>query len=361
MADNAISSASALRATLKAIHRQVSVAETTESWLQIEQGIVQLTECCGNGGCNFPSEMLAGIRSLSRPLNVAMNSERSRVSGSAIELVSALSAGLGVSFESLISLFVPTLLGLCAQTNKIFTRRRARACIFTVVDNTPSPSLLPYLAESVRNKSASLRLVAAEGFLSCLNSINSRNNTCARLTESVIKSTARDTSVDVRTTGKNILEAYKVRFPARAARFVISVSRHDVMSHIPFSFIVPSTPASRTRGMPSQTSHKEASRQSQQPAGQRKLVWGGGPATRCPKPVVRVPSKGAKLCGRENSYTHKLAAKDIPLPPGSTTVPLANRPLRTGRRTRRASWRPRRRGALPTVTMEVISENAEIG
>jgi hypothetical protein len=77
--------------------------------------------------------------------------------------------------------------------------------------------------------------------------------------------------------------------------------------------------------------------------------------------VVRAPSKSAKLCGRENSYTHKSAPKAVPLPPCPTTVPLANRPLRTGAVDEGAAWRPRRQAAFPIVTMEVISDDEEVG
>lgn len=183
---------------------------------------MQLTECCRNGGCEFATEMVTGIRSFSRPLNHAMNSERSRLSGSAIELVTALLAGLGPSFEPLVSLFLPTLLGLCARTNKVFTSR-AKACIFAIIENTQSPSLLPYLAESINHKSIFLRLVAADGVLACLNCFNPpdiEKDTRARLIEDVIRLTARDASADVRRTGKKIFEAYKALLPDRVERWV---------------------------------------------------------------------------------------------------------------------------------------------
>ncbi|OAX39277.1 hypothetical protein K503DRAFT_769664 [Rhizopogon vinicolor AM-OR11-026] len=136
--------------------------------------------------------MIVGVRSLSRPLICAINSSRSRVSGSAIDLISALVAGLGPSFEPLVSLFFPSLLGLCAQTSRLFTRR-AKACVFVVIRGTQSPSLLPYLAEYSHHKSASLRLVAAEGvlaYMNCAKSIHIERH--ARILEDIIRLTARD-------------------------------------------------------------------------------------------------------------------------------------------------------------------------
>ncbi|KAG1732186.1 clasp N terminal-domain-containing protein [Suillus paluster] len=211
-----------LNAELEAVRGKVSLEETEESWDKIEQGIMQLTQCCNNGGCDFATEMVAGIRSLSRPLNHAMNSERSRLSGSTIELVNALLAGLGPSFEPLVSLFMPTLLGLCGRTNKVFTNR-AKACILAVIENTQLPSLLPYLADSLNHKSVLLRLVAAEGILACLNCFNPpdiEKDTRARLIEDVIKLSARDASADVRRAGKMIFEAYKALLPDRVESFI---------------------------------------------------------------------------------------------------------------------------------------------
>ncbi|OAX40692.1 hypothetical protein K503DRAFT_659854, partial [Rhizopogon vinicolor AM-OR11-026] len=159
----------------------------------------------------FETEMVAGIRSLSTPLNNAISSERSRLSAAAIELVSSLSAGLGPAFEPLIPLFFPTLLRLCARTNTVFTRR-AKACIFNVIENTQSPLLLSYLTEYVNHKSTSLRLVAAKGVLACLN-FKPLNDTRAHLIEGVIKSTSQDARADVRKAGENILQAYKALLP----------------------------------------------------------------------------------------------------------------------------------------------------
>ncbi|OAX33908.1 hypothetical protein K503DRAFT_748102 [Rhizopogon vinicolor AM-OR11-026] len=212
------SSPSALKSELEDIRRKVSVQETGASWNTIEQGIVQLTQCCKNGGCAFATEVVAGIRSLSIPLNNAMNSERSRLSGATIELITALSVGLGPAFKPFLSIFIPTILGLCARTNKVSTSR-AKASIFAVIKHTQSSSILPYLAASVHNKSPSLRLVAAESVLAYLN-FNTSNGTRTHLIEDVIQSTSEDASAVVRAVGKTIYEAYKALLPDNVERFV---------------------------------------------------------------------------------------------------------------------------------------------
>ncbi|EGO00202.1 hypothetical protein SERLA73DRAFT_26207, partial [Serpula lacrymans var. lacrymans S7.3] len=165
----------------------------------------------------FPPELIAGLRSLSRPLTNSMNSERTRLSGTAIELIGAVATGLGSSFEPLLPLFLPTLLNLCTRANKVFTTR-ARSCILITIESTQLPSILPYLAESLGSKSVSLRLAAAESVLGCLNCFNPpdlEKESRARLVEEVIRATAKDASADVRKISKKVFEAYKTLMPSR--------------------------------------------------------------------------------------------------------------------------------------------------
>ncbi|OJA13313.1 hypothetical protein AZE42_10344, partial [Rhizopogon vesiculosus] len=121
---------------------------------------------------------------------------------------------------------MPTLLGICARSNKVFTRR-AKACIFSVITHTSSPSILPFLAESLNRQSTSLRLIAAEGVLTYVKSSNTliiANDSRARLVENVIRVTAEDASADIRTAGKALFEAYRVRLPDCVASFIASLT-----------------------------------------------------------------------------------------------------------------------------------------
>lgn len=105
----------------------------------------------------------------------------------------------------------------------MFTKR-AKECVFAVIRDTQSPSILPYLAESASHKSASVRLVAAEGVLAYLNSFKTPaikiTTHLARLLGDVMKSTLRDVSADVRKAGAKIFEIYKTLLPHRVERLV---------------------------------------------------------------------------------------------------------------------------------------------
>jgi hypothetical protein len=177
--------------------------------------------------------MVAGMRSLAKPLNRILNSKRSKLSGSALDLITSLLSGLGSAFDPLVSLFLPSLLGICAQTNIVLTRR-AKACIFAIIRGTHSSSILPYLEKALQHKSASVRIVAAEGvlaYLTCSNPIHIENDTRrVHLLENVMKLTSRDVSA-VRQVGKKISEACKTWLPDRVERFVSNVSAHRDMSN----------------------------------------------------------------------------------------------------------------------------------
>jgi hypothetical protein len=139
-----------------------------------------------------------------------------------MDFVSVLASGLGVGFDPLLPIFFPILLTLCSRTNKVVIAR-AKACIFTIVEATQLPSILPYFLPSIKEKSASLRLVAAEGTLMCMNCFNPpdlEKETRARDIEAIIRATARDAHADVRKVSKKLFEAYKLLLPSRVERYV---------------------------------------------------------------------------------------------------------------------------------------------
>jgi hypothetical protein len=161
--------------------------------------------------------MIAIMRAVSRPLNSAMNSERTRLSGVAIDLLGVLASELGAAFDPLLPLFLPTLLSLCARTNKVFVAR-ARTAILTIIESSQLSSILPYLLPPLKDKSVSLRLTAVEGVLACMNCFNPpdlEKEGRAQEIETVIRFSARDASADVRKVGRKIFEAYKVLLPSR--------------------------------------------------------------------------------------------------------------------------------------------------
>lgn len=210
-------SATTLKHELDTLTPLLSLTESEESWDTIAKAIVQLTHLCKNGACDFPTELLPALRTFSRPLNNAMCSERSRLSGATIDLLHALATGLGHDLEPLLPLFFPTLLVLCTRTNKVFITR-AKACILAFIENTQLPGILNYLLDASKDKSVSLRLTAVDSVLACLNCFNPpdlEKDARAKVIEDVIRATARDASADVRKSSRKVFDAYTVLLPNR--------------------------------------------------------------------------------------------------------------------------------------------------
>ncbi|RDB24796.1 Protein stu1 [Hypsizygus marmoreus] len=214
-------SAADLQSRLDSLKTNLSQPETEDSWEKISKGIKGVNDLCENGACDFPTVLIPALRSLSRPITNSMVSERTRLSGAAIDLISSVASGLGSSFDPLVPVFFPALLSLCSRTNKVVITR-ARACMTVIIESTQLPSILPLFLQSIKDKSASLRLAAAEGTLTCMNCFNPpdlEKEARARDIEAILRSTARDAQADIRLVGRKIFEAYKLLFPSRVEGF----------------------------------------------------------------------------------------------------------------------------------------------
>ncbi|KAK2467770.1 hypothetical protein APHAL10511_000065 [Amanita phalloides] len=211
---------------LDGLRADMLLPETEETWDRIANGIDILMNLCRNGACDFPHELIPALKSLSHPLINALNSERTRLSGPAIELVATVASGLGSDFDPLLSLLFPPLLLLCSRSNKVVVGR-AKACVLTIVQSTQLPSILPHLLQHSKDKMASLRLVVAEGTLACLNCFNPpdlEKEPRARDIESLIRITAKDAAADIRKVSRDIFKAYSVLLPSRVKSFVAPLS-----------------------------------------------------------------------------------------------------------------------------------------
>ncbi|KZT09885.1 uncharacterized protein LAESUDRAFT_747896 [Laetiporus sulphureus 93-53] len=206
---------------LESLRDTLSLPESEDTWDRISASILHLTALMKGNAARFPNETTTVLRSLSRPLNSAANSERSRLSGVALEFMNVVVTTMERYFDALIPIFFPTLLGLCSRSNKVFSSR-ARSCVLAVVQHSRSPSVLPFLAESAKDKSVTLRQAAVEAALACLSTFTRaelEKEPRAREIEALIRSTATDANADVRKTGRKVFEAYKVALPTRVDRF----------------------------------------------------------------------------------------------------------------------------------------------
>ncbi|OAX40755.1 hypothetical protein K503DRAFT_864372 [Rhizopogon vinicolor AM-OR11-026] len=222
MVNRVCCSAYALNAEFEVARRKVQIGA---SWNTVEEAIVDLIEFSNYGGCKYPITMVAGILSLSKSLIDALNSEHSSLSSSTIELITSLSEGLGPAFEPLISIFMPNLLGLCAQTNKVFASR-AKACIVSVIKHTQSPSILPYVAESLRSGSLCFLSDSVESFIAPLTTLEKRVEVQGTASS---RSAFRPTTGRARPVGSIILQG-ALRVPSQSGPSYVqsTTQRRDV-------------------------------------------------------------------------------------------------------------------------------------
>lgn len=195
--------------------------ETEESWDKIAVGLNAFTKICEEGGFETsPTEIINALRNFHRPIISAMNSERTRLSAAPLDLLTSVAAGLGSEFEPVLSIFMPPLLALCGRTNKVVINR-AKVAIMTIIENCQLAGVLTHFLNNIKDKSASLRVIIAEGTLAVLNSCNPpdlEKETRAREVEAIIKGTARDANADVRKISRKIFESYKILLPHRVEK-----------------------------------------------------------------------------------------------------------------------------------------------
>lgn len=209
-----------MREELEHARASLSLAETEETWDTISNTLLGIMALLKGGACEYPTTLTSSIRSMYRPINSAAASERSRLSAAAVDCIAALATGLGPSFDPLVPLFIPTLLSLCSRPNKVFISR-AKVALQTIIDQTQLISLLSYFAGALHDKSVTLRLIAIESVLSCVQCLNPpdlEKDARARDVENSIRLTATDASAEVRKVSRNVFDAYKILLPSRVER-----------------------------------------------------------------------------------------------------------------------------------------------
>jgi hypothetical protein len=151
--------------------------------------------------------------------NPQLLTERTRLSGTACELIE-LVANQCAHSNSVDELFVPTLIKLTARTNKIMFQR-ANTALTAVVQHGNPDTILPKLAEAIKNNSKSVRVASIDG-IKALMGIHSSAKLEHQITalESSLKTACQDSAADVRQKARAAIEEYAVMFPNRARGYV---------------------------------------------------------------------------------------------------------------------------------------------
>ncbi|KAI9140556.1 clasp N terminal-domain-containing protein [Paraphysoderma sedebokerense] len=196
--------------------------ESEHTWELFDTALRRLGGLLRGGANNFDA-FLPGIKALKQPICNSMLTERTRLSGTACELVDELAKVLGPDFESLSEAFIPTLLKICVRTNKVFITRASNA-LKSIIRNCNPYKHIPKFCECMKNSSKSLRAVVIELIHLILDTIDSDIlEDYVDVIEVALKDGLSDSSPVVRDWSKKIYELYRNDFGDRVERFLDSL------------------------------------------------------------------------------------------------------------------------------------------
>lgn len=213
-----ITSASDVQTHFDELYDDLCTPETEHTWQKIECAISHI-HAITRGGATKHVEFITLLKNAADPINNALLSERTKLSGTAGDLLNSIAPRMAQRFEPLVPVFVPTLLLICARTNKVAVKRAERSLHF-IVRHCKPPSVVSYLKDAISDKSQGLRAVTAGTLVLVLE--NTDKDRLARRVidiEACIKSGATDSNPEVRQTTKRIFELYVSIWPERVEHF----------------------------------------------------------------------------------------------------------------------------------------------
>lgn len=213
-----IASLSDLHSHFDELFPDLFAAETEHTWQKIERALLHIQAITRGGATKYP-EFVSLLKDSADPINNALLSERTKLSGTAGDLLNSIAPRMAERFEPLVGMFVPTLLLICARTNKIAVKRAEKSLHF-IVRHCRAPSVVGYLKEAVRDKSQGLRAVAV-GTLVLVLECTEKERLTRRVgdIEGCIKSGATDSHAEVRQLTKRLFELYVSVWPERVEQF----------------------------------------------------------------------------------------------------------------------------------------------
>lgn len=192
-----------------------------------------------------------------------MLTERTRLSGSALDFLSTMAPRLGAKFDPLVAFILPSLLKVLTRPNKVYVTR-AQSCLNLIVEHCQLPSIIPHLREAVKDKSQSLRLGATQATLQIVatwdrsmlevregaSNLGSRRKGNVEDIEMIIKETARDANPSVRQVSRQAFDQYAEIWPDRMEEYVIrsSCSHFTWTQYIRLSFLASPHPSLQRSG-----------------------------------------------------------------------------------------------------------------
>nr|CAG8539135.1 7347_t:CDS:2 [Entrophospora candida] len=207
------------------------VKESEHNWEKFNKALIVLIEITRKGVIHYEDIFIDGIKFLRQPIENSLLTDRSRLSGTAINLIEEIFKALGSKSKSLTEIFAPSILKLCNRANKLFVKR-ANDCLDTIIRNSKSPSLIPKFKEAMQSQNKQMRTSAAQLTSVLLETVdvNGLNHHYIEDLESMIHKGAADSEPAVKNASRKSFDFYKSKFDFRLDNFVARLSPYEKKS-----------------------------------------------------------------------------------------------------------------------------------
>ncbi|PVU94160.1 hypothetical protein BB560_005956, partial [Smittium megazygosporum] len=188
-----------LERKLDCIFSDLSLDETEDSWSKIDASLKNLASLSIAGALKYPV-FVSGLESNSSFISRSILTERTRLSGTALDFISTLSQQNELKFRQVSNLFVHDIIKLCApskNSSKIL-RSNVSKVLLTAIQEIGT-------GDSGFSDPAKEKAEASQYF---------------EAIESTIACTAVDAEVTVRSTAKTIYEVYTTKYPENKDKLV---------------------------------------------------------------------------------------------------------------------------------------------
>ncbi|KAI8599801.1 clasp N-terminal domain-containing protein [Dissophora ornata] len=191
--------------------------ETEHNWAAKETAIKTLGSAC-HSSIAQNLEFISFIKNHRKALSESLLTERTRLSGTACELVEKLSASMGRDFGLHFSdLFTGTLLKVCARTNKVMVSRAVKA--LNSIINAGCLAPLPKACQAFATNNKALRIACIGLIASCIAQYSSHElEHFLPVFEPVLKEGVSDAAPEVRDTSRKSYKIYAEKFPEQSQR-----------------------------------------------------------------------------------------------------------------------------------------------
>ncbi|KNE55727.1 hypothetical protein AMAG_01604 [Allomyces macrogynus ATCC 38327] len=212
---------------LDVIAADIAIKETEQTWEKMDAAIRKLKDLVPS--CSA-AQMAPFVRQNKARIEACLKTDRTRLSGSACELVLALAQSGSQQTASACELFVPALLALTSRTNRIFIQRGQAALLAVVAAGNPDHFVMRVCNEA-KNKAKTTRLAVVEAVKVLITSHDAdRLEQFCDALEGCLKATVDDSAVDVRQAARAAIELYRVKMPKRSERLLGSLSAKALKS-----------------------------------------------------------------------------------------------------------------------------------